>query len=90
MRHLKSDHNLTVTKQKMKFSIKDFFSKCEQIRRKLHIVYRTRIQTVKKMKVTGSSGIYETKYHNGDEIFTCLKHILNPLVRNVVKWSDTF
>ena len=25
-----------VTAQKMKFSIKDFFSKCDQIRRKLH------------------------------------------------------
>ena len=30
-------HIGTFTVQKMKFSIKDFFSKCEQIRRKLRI-----------------------------------------------------
>ena len=29
----------TRTAQKMKFSIKDFFSKCEQIRRKLRFVH---------------------------------------------------
>ena len=29
--------NMTLTVQKMKFSIKDFFSKCDQIRRKLRI-----------------------------------------------------
>ena len=28
---------LTITAQKMKFTIKDFFSKCDQIRRKLRI-----------------------------------------------------
>ena len=28
---------LTITAQKMKFSIKDFFSKCDQIRRKLRV-----------------------------------------------------
>ena len=32
-----SDTRLTVTAQKMKFSIKDFFSKCGQVRRKLQI-----------------------------------------------------
>ena len=36
-RLLKSRKSLTVTAQKMKFSIKDFFSKCDQIRRKLRI-----------------------------------------------------
>ena len=30
-------YNATCTAQKMKFSIKDFSSKCEQIRRKLQI-----------------------------------------------------
>ena len=29
--------NHTITAQKMKFSIKDFFSKCDQIRKKLQI-----------------------------------------------------
>ena len=33
--HLIQDQPLTITTQKMKFSIKDFFSKCDQIRRKL-------------------------------------------------------
>ena len=28
---------ITITAQKMKFSIKDFFSKCDQIRRELRI-----------------------------------------------------
>ena len=34
---LMGDFNMTTTAQKMKFSIKYFFSKCEQIRRKLRI-----------------------------------------------------
>ena len=35
--HLLSCLHLTLTAQKMKFAIKDFFSKCDQIRRKLRI-----------------------------------------------------
>ena len=31
-------HTDANTTQKMKFSIKDFFNKCDQIRRKLHFV----------------------------------------------------
>ena len=31
------DHEIFNTAQKMKFSIKDFFSKCDQIHRKLRI-----------------------------------------------------
>ena len=30
-------NNMSITPQKMKFSIKDFFSKCDQARRKLRI-----------------------------------------------------
>ena len=35
--HWKQFSNKEVTAQKNKFSIKDFFSKCDQIRRKLRI-----------------------------------------------------
>ena len=31
------EHGNTILGQKMKFSIKDFFSKCDQVRRKLRI-----------------------------------------------------
>ena len=34
---LKANNSTSYTAQKMKFSIKDFFSKCDQIRRKLSI-----------------------------------------------------
>ena len=35
--HIQRDSIVTLSSQKMKFSIKDFFSKCDQIRRKLRI-----------------------------------------------------
>ena len=31
------DHRFNITAQKMKFFVKDFFSKCDQMRRKLQI-----------------------------------------------------
>ena len=37
MRHVYSRFDIWHTAHKMKFSIKDFFSKCDQIRRKLQI-----------------------------------------------------
>ena len=36
---LKANNSTSYTAQKMKFSIKDFFSKCDQIRRKLSKSY---------------------------------------------------
>ena len=37
MKKVRNNNNTSITAQKMKFSIKDFFSKCDQIHRKLRI-----------------------------------------------------
>ena len=69
-----TQHVLTCTAQKMKFSIKGFFSKCDQIRRKLRI----RSHLLKKSLMVNF--IFCAVVHSSD----CLKNGEKILIENYV------